>query len=245
MKRFAAAFLAFNMVVTLCPATTHKTVKEVKAAALSTSRVSVYDPSIVKVNGKYYLFGSHMADAVSIDLTSWNTFTTNINYYYAKIFAKAGAWSAHGSSSYNISGNLWAPDVIYNKAMRKWCMYMSVNGDRQYSSIAMATSDSVTRPYTYVGTVVYSGFVNATQARETDYARVTGTNIQQWSYNGCESQKFKLVSNGAGYYYILTGALGYKSCLDIESGKSADDTNVIQWNYWGGLGQQWKLERAN
>lgn len=55
VKRLTAAFLAFSMVVTLCPRTTHKTAKEIKAATLSTSRVSIHDPSIVKANGKYYL----------------------------------------------------------------------------------------------------------------------------------------------------------------------------------------------
>lgn len=174
LKRLAAVFMVLSMIFTMFPAN-FKGNSEVKAAALSTSRVSVHDPSIVKANGKYYLFGSHMADAVSSNLTSWSTFTTNINSNYASIFAKGGEWSAHGSSSYNISGNLWAPDVIYNKAMKKWCMYMSVNGDNFYSSIAMATADSITGPYTYAGTVVYSGFTSSSQASETDYKTVMGT----------------------------------------------------------------------
>lgn len=100
-----------------------------------TSRVSVHDPSIVKANGRYYLFGSHLSNAVSSDLASWQTFTTNINNNYASIFSQSGRWSAHGSNSYNISTNLWAPDVIYNPQMNKWCMYMSVNGDNYYSSM--------------------------------------------------------------------------------------------------------------
>ncbi len=145
------------------------------AAVLSTSRVSVHDPSIVKANGKYYLFGSHRADAVSSNLTSWNYFQTNINNDYAKIFSVGGKWASHGSSTYDITGNLWAPDVIYNPTMKKWCMYMSVNGDKFYSSIALATADNIEGPYTYAGTIVYSGFVNASQASETDYKTVTGT----------------------------------------------------------------------
>lgn len=176
LKRFTAVILSFGMISVFCPGLIHSDKQVVEAAALRTSRVSVHDPSIVKANGQYYLFGSHLADAVSTNLTSWNTFSTNVSYDYANIFAKSGSWSAHGSSSYNISTNLWAPDVIYNKSMKKWCMYMSVNGDQYYSSIAMATADNINGPYTYTGTVVYSGFVNMAQARETDYARVTGTN---------------------------------------------------------------------
>ncbi len=146
------------------------------AAVLSTSRVSVHDPSVVKGNGKYYLFGSHKADAVSSNLASWSSFTTNINTDYANVFSAGGKWASHGSSSYDISGNLWAPDVIYNTKMKKWCMYMSVNGNNYYSSIDLATSDSIDGPYKYAGTVVYSGFTNSAEASETDYKTVTGTN---------------------------------------------------------------------
>ncbi|MEK5058148.1 hypothetical protein BK126_07665 [Paenibacillus sp. FSL H7-0326] len=53
---------------------------------------------------------------------------------------------------------------------------MSVNGENWYSSIALATADNIAGPYTYQGTVVYSGFVNSTQAAKTDYSKVTGTN---------------------------------------------------------------------
>lgn len=155
---------------------------EVKAAAQGTSRVSVHDPSVVKAENKYYIFGSHMADAVTSNLSSWNTFTTNINTDYASIFSVGGKWAARGSSSYNISGNLWAPCVIYNTSMRKWCMYMSVNGSDWYSSIAMATADSITGPYTYAGTVVYSGFTNSSEAGATDYRTVTGTNTVAGRY---------------------------------------------------------------
>lgn len=145
------------------------------AASLRTARVSVHDPSVVKASGSYYIFGSHMANAVTSDLTSWKTFTTNINNDYANIFSRGGAWAARGSSNYNISGNLWAPDVIYNKDMKKWCMYMSVNGSNYYSSIALATADSITGPYTYAGTIVYSGFRNSEEAGATDYKTVMGS----------------------------------------------------------------------
>lgn len=133
--------------------------------------VTVHDPSIVKdpATGTYYIFGSHMAWAKSDDLGSWTIFTNNINSDYRTIFADAAEWSAKGSSSYDLSGNLWAPDVIYNKELGKWCMYMSVNGDNWYSSIVMLTADSLDGDWTLAGTVAYSGFVNADEAAETDF----------------------------------------------------------------------------
>jgi beta-xylosidase len=67
---------------------------------------------------------------------------------------------AHGwqYKGYTVQGNQWAPDVIYNKTMKKWCMYMSLNGDKWCSSIVLFTSDSAEGPWVYQGPVVFSGF---------------------------------------------------------------------------------------
>ncbi|MCR5158339.1 MAG: family 43 glycosylhydrolase [Prevotella sp.] len=89
----------------------------------------------------------------------------------------AKAWSAkggnQGNEAYDITGNLWAPDVIYNTAMEKWCMYMSVNGDNWYSSIVLLTADNIEGPYTYQAPVVISGFTND-NFKDTDLELVIG-----------------------------------------------------------------------
>ena len=43
---------------------------------------------------------------------------------------KFGNFNAHGwqYKGNNVQGNQWAPDIVYNKTMKKWCMYMSLNG---------------------------------------------------------------------------------------------------------------------
>ncbi len=159
-------------------------------------RVSVHDPSIVvgyyegtytnksTVYGTqnedktrkeiYFVFGSHMAWAYSLDLANWKTFTNNINTDYSTIFAKDAEWSALGSSSYDVKGNLWAPDVIWNPTLGKWCMYMSVNGNKWYTSVVLLTSDSLNGDWTRVGPVVYSGFTTADEASKTDLFKVIG-----------------------------------------------------------------------
>ncbi len=147
-----------------------------------TSHVTVHDPSIEydPSTGKWYIMGSHKAFAQTSDLMKWSYATSNGSSTYHTVFAQSAQWSklggTQGQSQYKIDGNLWAPDIIYNTSMKKWCMYMSVNGDNYYSSIAMATADKITGPYTYQGTVVWSGFDNAAQAAQTDYAKVTGSN---------------------------------------------------------------------
>ena len=57
-------------------ATSFTTVPATNATAATvpgtvTPRVSVHDPSIIKADGTYYVFGSHLADAKSTDLMKW------------------------------------------------------------------------------------------------------------------------------------------------------------------------------
>ena len=60
---------------------------------------------------------------------------------------------------------MWAPDVIWNATMKKWCMYMSINGANYRSAIVLLTADDIEGDWTYVGPVTYSGFekVNASK----------------------------------------------------------------------------------
>ena len=154
------------------------------ALAYSLKRVSVHDPSIVwePASQTYYIFGSHRAAARTTDLMSWTAFqapwatASSQNAANSAAFTtpqvtkvkKGGAdydlnfnafnWSKRGNNGYNVDGNMWAPDVIWNKAMNKWCMYLSVNGDFWYSSIILLTADKITGPYRYQAPVVMSGF---------------------------------------------------------------------------------------
>lgn len=173
----------------------------VSATAYELQRVSVHDPSIVwdPASKMYYIFGSHRAAAKTTDLMSWTPFTapwktaTSDNAANNMAFEtpavnkikkggvdvdfpsfSATKWSAKGGSGYSVDGNMWAPDVIYNKVMKKWCMYLSINGNAWYSSIILLTADNIEGPYLYQGPVVISGFKNGTEYKETDFELVVG-----------------------------------------------------------------------
>ena len=172
----------------------------ISVAAYTLKRVSVHDPSIVwEPNTQtYYIFGSHRAAAKTKDLMNWTEFKApwkagsnndaadNVSFTTPAVtkVKKGGqeydfnfdaqAWSKRGNSGYNIGGNLWAPDVVYNKAMQKWCMYMSVNGDAWFSSIVLLTADNIEGPYSYQAPVVISGFKNGTSYKDTDLEIVIG-----------------------------------------------------------------------
>ena len=169
-------------------------------SAYTLNRVSVHDPSVVwdPETKTYYIFGSHRDHAKTTDMMNWTKITvpwataTSTNAANNVVFTTpevtkvkkggveydfsfdAQAWSKRGNNNYNIDGNLWAPDVIYNKAMKKWCMYLSVNGDAWFSSIVLLTADKITGPYRYQAPVVISGFKNGNSYKDTDLEIVIG-----------------------------------------------------------------------
>lgn len=153
------------------------------------ARQSVHDPSIEydASTGYWWVFGSHGAFAKSKNLANWSKPKTDVQVKteLKQVFAEPAKWAARGSSSYDLDGNLWAPDVIWNEDMKKWCMYMSVNGDKFYSVIALATSDNIDGPYKYEGPVVYSGFASAADLQLVDYTKVTGKDaVDSWYLSG-------------------------------------------------------------
>ena len=80
-----------------------------------------------------------------------------------------------------VSGDQWAPDIIYNPNMGKWCMYLSLNGDYWASVIVLLTSDNPEGPYTYQAPIVFGGFNNQSYSgqkvnyKNTDLEIVLGT----------------------------------------------------------------------
>lgn len=188
MKRFIPLFLSLML-----PAI---------SIAVSLQHVTVHDPSVVwdPESKTYYIFGSHRDNAKTSDMMRWTKVTvpwataSSSNAANKDAFTtpqvttvkKGGAdvnlpqfnavnWSAKGGKSYNVDGNMWAPDVIYNKVMNKWCMYLSINGDSWYSSIILLTADKITGPYRYQAPVVISGFKNGTEFKDTDLELVIGS----------------------------------------------------------------------
>ena len=214
-------------------------------SAYELKRVSVHDPSIVwdPSSKTYYIFGSHRAVAKTTDLMSWTVVdpvvsTSAFSSPKVKKVKKGGveydfvfnaeAWSKRGSSNYDISGNLWAPDVIWNPAMKKWCMYMSVNGDFWYSSIVLLTADNIEGPYTYQAPVVISGFHDGTSYKDTDLEIVLGAQSSL-------PERYKMVTSG-------TGNWGERWPNNIDPCVFYDEDGKLWMSYGSWSGGIWMLE---
>lgn len=174
------------------------------------SCVSVHDPSIVysDADKMYYIVGSHRGLAQTVNLVNLTAIdNTNIyNKSYAEAFKScpthnvvvkrgtsiveetlpsydAGAFCATYADVTEaewIKGDQWAPDIVYNPNMKKWCMYLSLNGEHWNSVVVLLTADSPTGPFTYQAPIVFGGFNGQTYSgksvsyKDTDLEIVLG-----------------------------------------------------------------------
>ncbi len=74
-------------------------------------------------------------------------------------------------------------------------------------------------------------------------AKEDGTNVQTYSANGADAQKFKVVKTSeTNVYGIVTKVTGDKKSLDVYNFGTADGSNVCQWTYYANSCQKWIFE---
>jgi arabinan endo-1,5-alpha-L-arabinosidase len=142
--------------------------------------ISVHDPSIVKADNTYYIFGSHLAAAKSADLVNWEMVSNEItelkavdeselfNYSYTTEIAEGIDWTD------GFTGN-WAADVIQAPNGKYWFYYnhcaqadtenladgIKAGGCFRRSYLGLAEADSVEGPYINKGIFLRSDYRNA------------------------------------------------------------------------------------
>ena len=127
---------------------------------------------------------------------------------------------------FTVKGNQWAPDVIYNKKMKKWCMYMSLNGDHWASSIVCFTSKKVEGPWTYQGPVVFSGF-------QGTYEHNGFSATEDWKHTDLD------IATGVATLpkrYAVGGSWGtyWPNCIDPCVFYDDDGTLWMSYGSWSG-----------
>ncbi|WP_024857244.1 family 43 glycosylhydrolase [Ruminococcus albus] len=160
-------------------------------------RVSVHDPSIIKTNGMYYVFGSHIDAAQSSDLMNWNTFSNGYARYNNVEFGnlsdnlkKAFAWSGEDLEDCKGGFAVWAPDVIWNPDFKcpdgsrgAYVMYFCTSSTYKRSVICYAWSKNIKGTYTFGDTLIYSGFYDndsyVYSSTKSVNRKYTSTNIDE------------------------------------------------------------------
>ncbi len=159
---------------------------------LNYQRITCHDPSVFRdLDGRYYIFGTHMGAGYTDDLYNWKDISSAYKATFSQdVIDQIRAWNKDESAG-NWYDYLWAPDIIYNEAMGKYCMYLSADGDNWISNIVLLTADDVEGPYDYAGSIVYSGFDENTFGK-TDGPKALGTDQipERYLTNGIANRKW-------------------------------------------------------
>jgi len=171
---------------------------------------AVHDPTFFKDGTFYYTFGSHMSLASSTDLWNWdilaNGVTDENKLFQGLLGGEAFAWCGKNEEG---SYSVWAPDIIYNSKMEKYCMYFSVSGSKNKSSICLAVSDHITGPFTFVGRVLDSGF-NVNSVKKTLAGELFGSGAKRRNYfdkNGSYNRDTCPSASDPAVFYDADGQL--------------------------------------
>lgn len=188
LKKLLAAALSGLMIMSA---------QAVIPSSAANARVSVHDPSIIKDNGTYYVFGSHIEAAKSADLMNWrrfsNGYATNNNVEFGNLsqnLKKAFAWAGEDLEDCEGGFAVWAPDVVWDAdyinsdgSKGAYLMYFCTSSTYMRSVIAYAASKNIEGPYTFVDTLIYSGFTNndayVKSSTKNVNKKYTSTNIDE------------------------------------------------------------------
>ena len=92
----------------------------------------------------------------------------------------------------------------------------------------------------------YYKIVNSNSSRAlnvTGGSLVNSANIEQYDYDGWDSQMWQFVDVGSGYYKIVNKNSGL--VLDMSGFSTSDGGQCIQYTYSGGWNQMWSISRTS
>lgn len=119
------------------------------------SEVTVHDPSIIKANGTYYVFGSHLASAKSTDLMNWTQISSSVhdgNPLIPNVYEELKE-----TFEWAETDTLWAADVTQLEDGKFYMYYNACRGDSPRSALGLAVADDIEGPYKNKGVFLKSG----------------------------------------------------------------------------------------
>ncbi|WP_037914291.1 RICIN domain-containing protein [Actinacidiphila yeochonensis] len=213
-------------------------------------------PAMVKVNGTYYLFGSHLSGwstndnvyATATSLTgTWSSFRTfapvgtdTYNSQTANVIPVAGG----SGTSYVFAADRWTTGDL-GSSPEVW-LPLTLNGTTAAVSWQNSWTLDVTAG-TWTGTAnPADGTRQLTAANSGERldvvgaATADGTGVDQWPANGGTNQQWTL-HRVAGGTYTLTG-VGSGKCLEVPSGSTTTGARLDIRACASTASQQWVLQ---
>nr|WP_067843484.1 glycoside hydrolase family 43 protein [Amphibacillus sediminis] len=163
--------------------------------------VSVHDPSVIKVDDTFYVFGSHLAAAKSTNLMQWQQISTSVsraNPLFEDVFAEleeAFTWAN--------TNTLWAADVT--QVGDKYYMYYNAcEGSSPRSAMGLAVADHIEGPYVNQGIFLKSGMWGELSPDGTIYDPTIHPNaIDPHAFFDADGRFWLLYGSYSGGIFIL------------------------------------------
>ena len=179
------------------------------------TNASVHDPSILKVDDTYYIFGSHLAVAKSNDLMNWEMVDSGVSKTN-KIIPDAMS-EMEEAFTWAKTNTFWAPDVIQLADGRFYMYYCNCEGSSPLSALGVAVSDNIEGPYKDLGIILKSGMTSEPSENGDKYdARVYPNVVDPCVFFDKEGRLWMMYGSYSGGIYILE--LNSSTGFPLESG---------------------------
>lgn len=210
------------------------------------AEVSVHDPSIIKEDGTYYVFGSHIEAAKSNDLMSWETFTNGYTTPNNVIFGDLSsnltnsfAWAGEDDADSKEGFSVWAPDVMWvdeydngDGSKGAYLMYYSVSSTYIRSAIGIAASKTIEGPYHDVETIIYSGFT-----KEDGYDTNSDVNKNWENTNIASLIEEGVLEDARSGWFNSNGSYNnsnFPNAIDANLYRGTDNKLYMSYGSWSG-----------
>ena len=209
------------------------------------SQISPTGYSLSDMAGTYELV-NHGTDASTANVGMLATQRVSLNPDGTITGAYNGTWTYQSGTYYC---QMTINNVVYKGVFFKQKDESSVHNEVMTFSLIGANNESIwgsqIAPYldNVEGTFYVKNAFSNLYLDVADGSAADGANVQQWSYNGFQAQQFQIVSDGDGYYHILTGASNFTKALNVDNNLTADGTNINQYQYTGAANQQFQIQK--
>ncbi|WP_024462406.1 family 43 glycosylhydrolase [Marinimicrobium sp. LS-A18] len=193
----AALLLAAGAATThAAPATDHEW------ASPEFAEATVHDPSVIKVDDTYYVFGSHLAAAKSDDLMQWQQVADGANA--ANPLFDDVQTELRETFEWAQTDTLWAADVIQLEDGRFYMYYNASRGDSPRSAMGVAVADEIEGPYRNEGIFLRSGMWGQPSEDGTIYdARIHPNVVDPDAFFDAEGKLWMVYGSYSGGLFIF------------------------------------------
>lgn len=170
--------------------------------ALTFGNASVHDPSVIRVNGAFYVFGSHLAAAKTTDLMNWTKLADGVDNNNP-LFGNKVTTELAATFAWTTVTDLWAPDVAKLDDGRFYMYYCSCQGSSPLSALGVAVASSVEGPYVNQQIVLKSGMVGLSEDGTTYDATRHPNVVDPAVFRDTTGKLWMIYGSYSGGIYIL------------------------------------------